>query len=250
MTTDEFLAANDWIRDYRAQLPRHRARVWRKRSLKEMRGMVWHQSLSSGDVTSIASYHVGPNHISDAGLPGISYTLFIEPDGDTLLCNDLEDITFSQGDRTKPGDENKLYMAVCFGGNFDAPGYVGSDKVSAAQMQAGLRLWLIMREQFGWPEKGLHGHYHFGKPACPGTVLSGLIDAVQDAGSPEFSTYDFSTIAGRQAALRDAGFYQDTVDGVWGKNSRLALVAYQKSANLTVDGLWGPETEQALRRDA
>ena len=250
MTTERFLASHDFVTDYRSILPRHATRVWRKRPLNELRGMVWHQTLSSGSTIAVANYHVGPNHISSSGLPGISYTFSIEKDGKTLLCNALEDVTYSQGDRTKPGDENRLYIAACFTGNFDAPGYNGSDVVSAEQMQAGLRLWLACCEQFGWSGKRLFGHYHFGKPKCPGTVLSQLIESVRAAGEPEFSTYDFETIAGRQAALRSVGHYGGAIDGLWGTQSRLALTAYQKAAGLTVDGIWGPETEEALRRDA
>lgn len=243
-TTGDFLEAHDWIIDFRSNLPCHQAKVWRRRRWQDLRGMVWHQTLSSSSCQAVADYHVGPNHISQQGLPGISYTFFVEPDGDTLLCNDIEDVTYSQGDRTRPGDENRLYMAVCFSGNFGAPGYVGSDTVTAEQLHSGLRLWLACRQEFGWSGRQLYGHYHFGKPTCPGVDLSNVIDTVQDSDS---GSYDLDTIEGRQTALRDAGHYNGLVDGLWGMGSRRALASYQRAKNLVVDGIWGPETEQSFR---
>ncbi len=189
MNTEQFLAANAWVLDYRDVLPRHATRKWRERDLSGTRGMVWHQSLGARDVASNAKYHVEPNHISPEGLPGLSYTFFIEPSGDTYLCNDLEHVTYSQGDRTKPGDENQLYVAVCFGGNFSGQGHEGKDRVTVGQIYAGIRLWLIMQEGYGWPETGLYGHYHFGKPACPGTKLSQIVEWIREAADEEEPRY-------------------------------------------------------------
>ena len=248
-TTENFLSDNCFVADARDYLPQHRTREWRKRQLDDLHGMVWHQTLSSSSAQAVASYHVGPNHISSAGLPAISYTFFIEPTGNALLCNPIEDITYSQGDRTQPGDENRRYIAVCFGGNFGAPGYIGSDHVTAEQMHTGLKLWLACCRVFGWSGRQLYGHYHFGKPQCPGIDLSNLIESIQDADESTAYRYDFDTTTGRQEALREAGHYDGPIDDLWGMQSRRALVAYQQAAGLTVDGTWGPETERALRRD-
>jgi hypothetical protein len=250
MTTDDFLTTYSFVQDFRRQLPRHGERDWKTRQLDDLQGMVWHQTLTSSTAQAVASYHVGPNHIDSRGLPGISYTFFIGTSGTVMLCNDLEAITYSQGDRTKPGDENRRFVAACFGGNFDAPGYIGSDQVTIEQMQAALKLWEACRVEFGWHGQQLYGHYHFGKPKCPGTVLGNLVEAIRKTGGPRFERYTFDTVEGRQAALQAVGHYDGNIDGLWGIASRRALVAYQAAAGLTVDGIWGPETEQALRRDA
>lgn len=251
INTDAFLSAFPAITDMRGQLPRHVTIAWRKRKLSELEGMVWHQSLSAGSADALARYHVNPNHIARTGLPGISYTFFVEPGGEILLCNSLEDTTYSQGDRTKPGDENRIYLAGCFGGNFDAPGYRGSMVPTVEQLHGGLTLWRACRSAFGFDNDELYGHYHFGKSTCPGTTLSRLIDAIRDdeTGAVEGSGPDFSTIASRQFRLKQLNFYAGKIDGIWGLKSRAALTRYQKERDLAVDGIWGPQTERAMRNE-
>ena len=250
MTTDEFLAAFPFVEDAREKLPRHATKTWPHRRVDDMLGMVWHQTLGTGNAHGTARYHVGPNHISSDGLPAISYTFYVERDGDVLLCNDLEATTFSQGDRTRPGDENRQYVAVCFSGNFDAPGYRGSEHVSARQVLGGLRLWLACSKTFRWDGDRLFGHCHMGKAVCPGTALSQVIDIVRADPVRRYSFVSgLDTPKGRQQALQKLGFYMGAVDGIWGVESRRALAAYQASRNLTVDGYWGPESYESLRRD-
>lgn len=249
--TREFLERYDFVRDARDDMPRHVARVWRKRKLSELVGMVWHQSLGEGSALGVARYHVGPNHISQSGLPSISYTFFVEPEGDVLLCNDINDTTFSQGDRTKPGDENRMYLAACFAGNFDAPGYTGTTSVTARQVYSGMRLWLACSEAFRWDGDALLGHYHMGKAVCPGAALSQLIDTVRSDPTRRYrQAADLSTPKLRQEALQKLGYYTGRVDGIWGIESRRALARFQKDRGLTVDGVWGPESREALAREA
>jgi hypothetical protein len=249
LTTQQFLQRYRFVDDARERLPRHVSRRWHERRVDDLVGMVWHQSLSVGSADAIARYHVNPNHISQQGLPGMSYTFFVEPGGDCLLCNDLESTTYSQGDRTRPGDENRMYVAACFGGNFDAPGYTGTSCPTVEQLDVGIRLWLACRESFGLGNDELYGHYHVGKPACPGTALSQLIETIRADRSRVLKPYrfDLSTAAGRQQALAQLGYYDGRIDGIWGSESRTALARFQESRGLLVDGIWGPQSEQAIR---
>lgn len=248
MSTTQFLERYDFVRDIRQDLPHHKVRKWRPRLLDGLLGMVWHQSLGEGSAQGVARYHVGPNHINKTGLPGISYTFFIETYGEVLLCNRLEDVTYSQGDRTKPGDENRLYLAVCFAGNFDAPGYQGTTQVTAGQIHAGMRLWLACREFFEWDGTGLLGHHHMGKAVCPGSALSAVIDIVR-ADRTDRRRAGLDTPKQRQQMLQQLGYYDGAVDGIWGMESRRALARYQNDRGLTVDGIWGPESYEALSRE-
>lgn len=249
--TKAFLAKYKFVEDARGKLLKHATATWPHRRLDSVLGMVWHQALGTGNAQGIARYHVGPNHISKSGLPGISYTFYIEPDGACLLCNDLEDVTFSQGDRTRPGDENRRYIAVCFSGDFDAPGYQGSSYISARQVSAGLQLWLACSREFRWDGDALFGHCHMGKAVCPGTALSQVIDIVRSNPTRRYGLVlsQLNQPKGRQQALQKLGFYRGAVDGIWGFESRLALSEYQESRGLTVDGIWGPESYEALRRE-
>jgi hypothetical protein len=211
---------------------------------------VVHQSVGPSDAAANARYHVGPNHISRDGLPALAYTLFIERVGDILLCNDLEDVTLSQGDRSRPGDENRHYLAVCVGGNFSAEGYHGPEEPSFAQLESVLGLFRRTKEIWGWHNSALHGHYHFGKSACPGRTLRTLIDAIRrdkDWQEPaSVSKHDLSTIKGRQGALTSLGYDVGNVDGIWGARSKAALAAFQRDAGIGVDGVFGPATDAAI----
>ena len=49
-----------------------------------------------------------------------------------------------------------------------------------------------------------------------------------------------------QTALKNAGYYTSSVDGLWGKNTMCAVMAFQSDKGLTVDGTVGSSTERAL----
>ncbi len=50
-----------------------------------------------------------------------------------------------------------------------------------------------------------------------------------------------------QLALKNAGYYQGTVDGKMGKNTRQAIRDFQKANNLSADGKVGKKTWDALK---
>lgn len=45
-----------------------------------------------------------------------------------------------------------------------------------------------------------------------------------------------------QTKLKQLGFYKGSVDGIYGKNTRNAVIAFQKSCGITTDGIAGPKT--------
>ena len=49
-----------------------------------------------------------------------------------------------------------------------------------------------------------------------------------------------------QTALKNAGYYTSSVDGVWGNKTMCAVMAFQSDKGLTVDGVVGAGTESAL----
>ena len=239
--TDELLRSS-FIEDWRQTLPRHRGRHWTVRPPSKLQGMVLHQSLEvTGSAYNTARYHVGPNHISSAGLPGLSYTLFIERDGRVILANDVEAKTWSQG-YIDPEfvDENAIYMGVCVGGNFSGPGYSGTQRPTKEQMDSVDRLWRLCRGLWCWSGAGLYGHFHFGKPACPG---GDLLEYVYSERPPGMG---FSRVSEMQEALRKLGSYTGEIDGMWGPKSKSALVEFQREAGLRPDGVWGPQTTAAV----
>jgi hypothetical protein len=252
MGVTEDLLSTSIVTDHRRALPHHSTKKWTRRMASEIKGLVVHQSLEEhGTASGNAKYHVGPNHISDTGLPGLAYTLFIEKSGVVLLANDLEDVTYSQGTLSLDGDENRLYMSICVGGNFSGPGYVGSQEPTDDQILSLRQLWVRLKDLFKWDNSQLFGHYHFGKPACPGFALMKYVDAVNTLMGAHLVEAQLVTIPGRQDALKKLGFWDTSVDefGSWGPESKGALMKYQKAHQLKVDGVWGRYTETSVRAE-
>lgn len=221
-------------------LPVHATKKWSKRDPAKLKGMVIHQSLEErGRASGNAKYHVGPNHISEDGLPGLSYTFFAEKDGKIIYATHVEDKTYSQGYGGRPGDENEEFVSICVGGNFSGTGYQGTQEPSEEQLSSVRKLWEELALIFNWTNDGLYGHYHFGKPSCPGDVLAKFISDIRPVG--------FSSTIERQKALQTIGYYKDNVDGVWGPASKAALVEFQRAAGLVPDGAWGDKTTEAVK---
>jgi hypothetical protein len=239
MNYDEELLKSGLVEDGRQTLPRG-TRTWSSRNPENLKGMVLHQSLETkGSASSVAEYHSGPNHIRSDGLPGLSYTLFVERDGKVILANSIADKTWSQGYKDPDGvDENAMYMGVCVGGNFSGPGYLGTQVPTIEQLDAVSNLWNLCRGLWHWSGNGLLGHFHFGKPACPGDVLAKYIYSQR--------SNQFASVVDKQRALQILGYYKAKVDGDWGPVSKAALVAFQIDAGLDPDGVWGSLTSAAV----
>ena len=246
---DELLRTVLGLEDMRGKLPTHSTKRWSSRNPANLRGVCYHQSLDdSNSVEGLAKYHVGPNHISNEGLPGISYTMVVDREGAVYLANHVEDKTLSQGDAGRPGDENEEFLAVCFLGNFSGPGYAGTQSVTNKQLMAAQGLWQRIKKIWSFYNNQLFGHYDFGKPACPGYSLQRLIEDVHlDEDWPVSSTYKLNTTDGKQQALKALGYYAGKIDGIWGPACRRGLAEFQKTAGLFVDGVWGKLTSIAIK---
>jgi hypothetical protein len=221
-------------------LPKHKTKSWGLRDPEKLKGLVVHQSLEEyGTVRGNAKYHVGPNHISKDGLPGLSYTIFIERSGRVILANPVECKPYSQGYGGRPGDENAEFLSVCVGGNFSAPGYVGTQTPTTTQMDLLKKTWEHLKDIWGWTNDCIYGHYHFGKAACPGNDLMDFIDSIRPM--------RFTSAVERQKALQKLGYYKSGVDGKWGPASKAALVEFQEASGLIADGIWSDKTSVAVR---
>ncbi len=155
---------------------------WKDRSVDALKGMVWHQSLSWGSVENVAKYHTGPDcHLAPGGTESIAYTWAIRRNGQVLLCNDLKKATWSHGFKDRAGDENAEFMAAMFEGYFLGEGVADpkAGNPNEAQILSGLLLWTVCKQEWKWPSSALCGHFDFGKPACPGTLLQSIIKAIR-----------------------------------------------------------------------
>lgn len=52
----------------------------------------------------------------------------------------------------------------------------------------------------------------------------------------------------RQIMFFQLGFYDDKIDGRWGKKSKLATKQFQQEYGLKVDSIYGPKTESKLKK--
>lgn len=77
-------------------------------------------------------------------------------------------------------------------------------------------------------------------------LLAGLACALLPA--PPAAAATRAETAALQVALRAAGLYSGTVDGIAGPGTATAVRALQRSAGLAVDGIAGPATRRALGR--
>ena len=220
-------------------------RKWKKRSVDNLKGLVWHQELGWGSIEAVAKYHTGKqSHLVKGGVESISYSFAIRRDGQIVLCNDLNKATWSQGYKGRKGDENAEFLSAMFEGMFEGSGVTDpkAGQPNDKQMLSGLILWQVCRSLWKWKESDLYGHFLFGKPACPGDTLQTMVEAVRfNASKPKFNT-----AKQRQQALKTLGFYKGKIDGDWGPGSKGALAHFQEKHGLAADGVWGPNTEAKM----
>ncbi len=227
-------------------------RKWKIRKVKELKGMVWHQELGWGSVEAVARYHTSKtSHLCKGGAESIAYSFAIRRNGQIVLCNDLKKATWSQGYKGRKGDENAEFLSVMFEGMFHGVHVTDSSagEPNDKQIIAALTLWQVAKELWGWEENDLYGHYHMGKPACPGDTLQKVIDSIRVNYTEEKpTTYNFSLVKDRQQALIDLGFLKGNADGIWGPMSKGALIKCQSKLGLVADGVWGPKTASAINK--
>lgn len=53
-----------------------------------------------------------------------------------------------------------------------------------------------------------------------------------------------------QSILKEKGYYDGTIDGIFGNGTKNAVISYQKENGLSADGIAGPKTLQSLGIDA
>ncbi|MFE1747014.1 peptidoglycan-binding protein [Coleofasciculus sp. H7-2] len=55
-----------------------------------------------------------------------------------------------------------------------------------------------------------------------------------------------AVVTGVQTVLKEQGLYKGGIDGVYGSQTRSAVIAFQQSRNLSPDGIVGPQTWEAM----
>ncbi len=227
---------------------------WRAREVADVMGICIHQSLGrrSKDPMGVAHYHTSPkNHITPGRpLPSLCYQIAIPEEGPAWLCGDFSWITFAQGasDKLYPGDENRHLLALVVLGAFWGLGWKkrwAKPEPSKSQLTLLPKVVQWSMDTFDFGGEGVFGHYHFGKSACPGYVITEFIEACREKDDQA----NFDSLAQVQEALLcwdPDCLPKQGVTGDMNSETRRALLSFQRNNGLRVTGIQDPFTELLL----
>ena len=219
-------------------LPWHGELHWAKRSLTHINKIIIHQELGEASIENVNRYHIHPNHISKEGCPHFCYHYGIRKSGEVIQANKLSDICW----HTK--GQNKVSIGIMLWGNFSGSGYdLGSARPAKEQFTALEDLTNYLKNAFGFNNQNIYGHYHFGKPACPGYATEKWIEAkrnnIKDVSEINKTQKTISEI---QSRLKLLGYYNGEADGIMAIETKSAIRSFQKGYRLTPDGVMGLQT--------
>ncbi len=225
------------------ELPWHPNRRWSKRSLNRINKIIIHQALGEGSVEQVNNYHItAPNHISSKGCPHICYHYCIRDNGEVVQANDLSSITW----HCKGENSNAIGIVVI--GNFQGPGYsLGTQGPTDAQMDSLKGLVDYLLSGFSLSKQDVYGHFHFGKPECPGYVIQKWIEETRNEVITAIAAKKIPlTIEEVQERLNKLGYAVGKVDGIQGIKTAASIRRFQADNGLNVDGVVGPHTWKTL----
>jgi N-acetyl-anhydromuramyl-L-alanine amidase AmpD len=234
------------------KLPWHSRRVWSTRNLSQINKIIVHQSLCDCTAEAVNRYHITPgpdNHLSRQGAPHIAYHYAIRQkdkegsiDGEIIQANELTDITWHT--RT----QNTSGVGIMLQGNFKGMGYdlSGVSEGPTAKQLESLE-WLVkyLLDFLRITSQDVYGHYHFGKPACPGYKASDWIEKfrLKDFSKGKDASNQIKNVKELQEALKTLGYDPGTIDGIIGQKTMQAVRKFQREQQLAVDGVAGPQTK-------
>lgn len=151
--------------------PRWVGKLWGKRKLSQIYKVIVHQELGEANTLSVHNYHISPEcHLKlGTGAPRIAYHYTIEKDGTVYQVNDQTDITWHTGGQNLHG------IGIMLVGDFDGVDHKGKSKPTNEQIGSLKDLLDHLTKQLSIDEKDVYGHSDFGKPACPGFVVTDFV---------------------------------------------------------------------------
>lgn len=267
----ELRSAGVHVIDWRGRLEENeQAPAWRKRKPESLLGLVVHHSAGEardwrgpGHVVQVDSYHRGGNHIADGGMRSAVYPWFGLGDGSVIVHRNFDEVTWAQGDRATPGDENELLLAYCVLGDLSSATHQAGEP-TLAQIITLTKVWAACKVVFSFTDANIYGHADFGKAECPGAALMGVIRAIR-ANARRTPAYGLQARLLREAGFGELEHWRERqkalirlgyelprygADGDFGAETRRALRAFQKArSGLPNDGRWGVMTAEYLRRE-
>jgi len=225
------------------QLDWHPTRRWGVRQLSQIDRVIIHQELGEGSLENVNDYHIQPNHISPRGCPRICYHYGIRKNGEIVQLNELSSIVWHTS------GQNSNAIGIMLVGNFAGVGHsLGTSEPSQEQLAALEYLCDYLLTAFKFSNQELYGHYHFGKPACPGYVVSEWIEKKRNtivSKRSEFKDVE-KTVIEIQKRLSKLGYNIGAIDGIQGIKTITAIRKFQMDKKLLADGIVGPQTWKYL----
>ncbi len=225
------------------QLDWHPTRRWGSRQLSTINRIIIHQELAEGSIENVNAYHISPNHISPRGCPKICYHYGIRKNGEIIQVNELSSVVWHTS------GQNLNAIGIMLVGNFAGTGHTAATSEPSIEQLAALEFlsdYLLKAFNFSYQE--LYGHYHFGKPACPGFVVSEWIENKRNdiyLNHPEYKAI-VKTIKEIQKRLIALGYDCGKADGIQGIKTIAAIRKFQGDHQLLADGIVGPQTWKHL----
>ncbi|MEO1253288.1 MAG: N-acetylmuramoyl-L-alanine amidase [Bacteroidota bacterium] len=222
-------------------LPWHPTRRWGVRQLNSINKIIIHQELGEADVEAVNSYHIRPNHISSKGCPHLCYHFAIRKNGEIIQANELSSITWHcKG-------QNIEAIGIMVIGNFSGPGYdMGTSEPTQEQISSMDFLIDYLQKSLKLDNQSIYGHYHYGKPACPGYKLQEYIEKKRESIEEVNPTKVTKSVKEVQERLNSLGFAAGKADGIHGIKTIEAIRRFQSSQGLLADGIVGPKTWRKL----
>jgi len=173
-------------------------------------------------------------------------------------------ISAQEGRRIFTKGQNRVSLGIAVCGNFVGDGWDDGDKApTESQMKALEQLVEILQRNFNIPNTKVYGHYHFGKPACPGTAIKKWIerhrsparDIVGDMELRDKTSAIYAQLRKMmsrdrikfyQKALNTVGFDVGKADGIIGARTSSGIRVFQRDNRLNMDGIMGPVSTHRL----
>jgi N-acetylmuramoyl-L-alanine amidase len=220
--------------DRRRTLPKHRTKKYQRGRAPD-KITIHHSATAAGSAESFAGYHV-----HTLGWPGIGYHFVIERNGTITKCWDENVISFHTAGL------NSGNIGICL---------TGRGSFSSSQLKSLVALTTHLKKKYHIPVSEIKGHREWSgqRTECPGMDSEWVREKLRFLETEPLLKAGMKGPAVRklQKKLETTGMQLNRfgADGVYGKETRQAVMNYQRKRGLTVDGITGPETWRTLLND-